>query len=61
MSLAELNKKQRRATRRFGAGLLGVALLIAGFVWAGVLEQHAYMVAVFIGLMGVYDLTRKLP
>ena len=61
MGLAELNKKQRRATRRFGAGLLGVALLIAGLVWAEVLEQHAYLVAVFIGLIGAYDLTRQLP
>ena len=61
MTIREYERKKRRGTRLFGAGILGVSALIGVFSWMGVLPLDALLVALALGIAGMYDLFKQLP
>jgi len=61
MTIREMERKKRRATRIFGGGVLGIAALIGLLAWVGLLPIEALLAVLFLAALGAYDLFRQLP
>lgn len=61
MTIREMERKKRRATRIFGGGILGIAALIGLLAWVGLLPIETLLAVLFLAALGAYDLFRQLP